>query len=239
MAAAPASLRAAVLAGCAEAAGMPGIVLAASFVGFGSLAHESGFGLALALASTATGWALPGQLVLAELYAVGATFLAVAGAVALTNARLLPMTVTLLPIVRDPARPRWLHYLAAHFIAVTVWTVAMQRVPTLARDLRLPYLLGFGASLWLVSIAATATGFALTATMPRPVALGLVFLNPIYFLLILAGDWSQPPRRKALLIGAVLGPLLHWLDPDWGLLLTGAIGGSAAFLLDRRWPRHD
>ena len=54
-----------------EAAGMPALVLGASYIGFGSLVRESGIGLGLGLFSTLSAWALPGQVALIELYGVG------------------------------------------------------------------------------------------------------------------------------------------------------------------------
>ena len=78
-----------------EALGLPGLVLFASYVGFGSLVRESGLGLPEGLVSTATGWALPGQVALVELYAVGASVVTIALAAALTNTRLMPMVVEL------------------------------------------------------------------------------------------------------------------------------------------------
>lgn len=72
--------------GTRDAFGTPGIVMGASFIGFGSLVRESGLALSYGLASTATGWALPGQLALVELTAAGGSLIAITLAVALTNA---------------------------------------------------------------------------------------------------------------------------------------------------------
>lgn len=224
---------AAALGGARAALGLPAWVLGAGFLGFGSLCRQAGVSLWLGLASTATGWALPGQIALIELYVVGASLLAVTLAVGLTNARLLPMTVALIPELRHEGTPRWRYYLAAHFVAVTAWTIAMQRCPTLPREQRMPYFVGFGAALWLVSIAATGIGFALAGFVPNTVTLGLVFLNPIYFMLIFVADFRYRGRALALGLGAVVGPVLHLVDPDWGLLMTGLLAGSVAFAIDQ------
>jgi predicted branched-subunit amino acid permease len=74
--------------------------------------------------------------------------------------------------------------------------------------------------------------------VPHPVTLGLVFLNPIYFLLLFAADLASRPRLMALGFGAALGPVLHLITPDWGLLLCGLIAGSLAFALDRARARR-
>ncbi len=237
MTAAHASPRGAAGAGIRAAFGVPMVVLGASYVGFGSLCRESGLTLALGLASTATGWALPGQIALVELYAVGASLFVIALAVALTNARLLPMTMVLMPLLRHPGTPRWRYYLVAHFVAVTGWAVAMQRCPELPREQRLPYFAGFAGMLWVATILCTGIGFFLAGRVPDTVTLGLVFLNPIYFMLVFAADARRRERGLALGLGAVSGPLLYLASPDWGLLLTGLLAGSVAFLADRLWAR--
>ncbi len=224
-------------AGVRAAIGAPGLVLGASYVGFGAFVHQAGFDLIQGLASTVTGWALPGQIALIEIFAAGGSILAAAIAVGLANARLLPMVVTLLPTLRQgdgAANPRLIHYVAAHFVALTGWAVAMQRTPAMPPDQRLPFFLGFTLVIWLVTILATALGFLLVDMLPLPVTLGLVFLNPLYFMLLFVGDLARKERGLALVIGAVMGPLLHLVSPDWGLLVTGIGGGTLAFLIIHR-----
>ena len=216
-----------------EAVGMPALVLGASYVGFGSLVRESGMSLWLGLFSTLSAWALPGQVALVELYGVGASLLVISLAVTLTNARLMPMTITLMPLLRDPAVPRWRYYLYSHLIAVTAWAFAMRRCPDLPPSLRLPYFIGFAVALWSASLIGTAVGFTLAEAVPRSVTLGLVFLNPIYFMLVFATDLRQRARVMALGLGAVLGPVLHLVSHDWGLMLTGLIAGTVAFWGDQ------
>src|SRR3546814_5943186 len=54
-----------------------------------------------------------------ELYSLGGSLLVVAAAVAMTNARLLPMTVALMPYLRHRGTPTWRYYLFANHVAVT------------------------------------------------------------------------------------------------------------------------
>lgn len=234
--------RSAFRAGMRDGLGVPAIVISASFLGFGSLCRESGLSLWLGLASTATGWALPGQIAMVELYAVGASLAVILLAVALTNARLLPMAVVLMPLMRAPGTPTWRYYLAAQFVAVTAWTFSMQRFPHLRPEERLPYYFGIALPLWVATLAATALGYLLADAVPAYVTLGLVFLNPIYFMLIFVAEFRQPERALALAFGAIAGPFLHLASPDWGLLATGLLAGTAAFLLtrwrERRGGRH-
>lgn len=217
------------LKGVREAVGVPGLVMTASFLGFGSLVHGSGLSLWAGVVSTASSWALPGQVVMVELYGGGASLLAIAVGVLLTNARLLPMTVTLVPLLRRGGEPAWWAYAYAHLIALTSWAMSLRRCLDLPGSQRLAYFLGFALTLWMISLVATAAGFALSGVVPVPVTLGLVFINPLYFLIVMVGDLRHRPRVLAIGLGAVLGPPLHYFLQDWGLLLTGLIAGTAAY----------
>ncbi len=219
--------------GAREGCGAPGLVIAGSFIGFGSLVHGSGIGLMAGLVSSATTWALPGQIAMVELYGIGASLLVSGVAVWLTNARLMPMVITLLPLLADGRSIGWRHYLVAHVIALTSWAVTLRRLPELSVEKRLAFLSGLGVTLWVISFVATAAGFWLAGSLPRPVTLGLVFLNPCYFLLLFVADLSRRASGLALAVGGVLGPTLHLIDPDWGLLATGLAGGTIAFIINR------
>jgi len=220
-----------------EAVGAPLLVLFASYVGFGSLVRESRLSLPAGLLSTLMTWALPGQIVSVELYATGASLLTIFIAVALTNARMMPMTMTLLPLVRVPERARWRLYAASHLIAVTGWAVAMMRCPGMPPAQRLPYFVAFAATLLCGSLLGTAVGFVASGTVPPAVSLGLVFVNPVYFMLLFLGDLRDRARVLALVLGAGLAPAMHMLAPSWGLLITGVVAGGLAFALTRRRRR--
>ena len=198
----------------------------------GTLARASGFDLGQSMATTGFVWALPGQIVLVEQVASGAGILSVIAAVALTNARLLPMTVTLLPTLSDNRWPRRFYFLAAHFIAVTAWTVSMQSQGVMPQRERLPYFLGLGLTLFAITLTATFAGYFLVGLVPRSVGLGLVFLNPIYFMLMFVAEFRMPLRALALIFGAIAGPLFQFLGPDWGLLAAGLLAGTAALFAD-------
>ncbi len=230
------SHRAAAFAGLRAALGFPGLILGSTYIGMGALFRESGFALWQGMVSTATAWAAPGQIVFVELASVGASLFAITAAVALTNARLLPMTVVLVPWLRGERVPIWLLYLSAHFIAVTGWAQAMRVCPKIPEAERMPYFLGCAVMLWLITLCCTYVGYELAGVIPSALALGLVFLNPIYFMLVFASDLGNRGKVLALSFGAVAGPLLHVASPDWGLLLTGLLAGSLAFFAARLGP---
>jgi len=227
-----------VRAGIREALGAPAVVLAASYIGFGAMVRSVDWPLPLGLLSAAFAFALPGQIVVVEMAHGGASLLLIAAAVALTNFRLMPMTLVLMDRIRDPEAPRWWPYALAHLIAVTSWLVALQRTPTLPIRERTPFVFGFGVTIWLTTLTATGAGFWLHDFVPPLVSLGLVFLTPLYFLLMMVADLRQRARLFAMIAGAAVGPPLHLLTPEWGLVLSGLTAGSLAFVLDRAAARH-
>ena len=44
----------------------------------------------------------------------------------------------------------------------------------------------------------------------------------------------HPPYLLAFVLGFLLGAPMHLLTPEWGLVLSGLIAGTLAFLL-RKW----
>jgi predicted branched-subunit amino acid permease len=228
------------LTGFREAIGAPVLVLAASYVGFGSLVHGAGLPLVQGLFSTVSAWALPGQVAVVELWAAGAGWLAITTAVWLTNLRLMPMVMAIMPSLRRPGAPTWQYLLTAHLVAVTSWVIGMQRCPKLPAEQRLPFFFGVAFALWIASMLGTAVGFVLAGSVPKPVSLALVFLNPVYFLLILMpANLRHRAQILSLVAGAVLGPLFHFVSRDWGLLLTGLAAGTVGWAGGRWLERRD
>jgi predicted branched-subunit amino acid permease len=209
------------------------MVLAAGYLGFGALANGSPLPLWAALLSTMTIFALPGQLAMLEMSIAGSASVIIVITVALTAARFLPMTVALLPMLRSPGRPRWRIYAAVHLLAMTGWAASMRRCPELPAAQRLSWFVGFALTNWLACVAATAAGYALAESLPPLVRQGLVFVGPLYFLLILVGETRTRHGVLALACGAVVGPLIHLAASQWSVMLGGLIGGTLAWGLLR------
>jgi predicted branched-subunit amino acid permease len=220
--------------GVREAAGVPMLIMGGSFLGFGSMIKDIHWSVWHALYSTLTTWALPGQIAMAELAHSGAPMVAIVLAVALINARLFPMSATLLPHVRRPGIPGWVYYAVAMIIAATSWIGTLRRLPELLPDQKLPFLLGFGLLLYCGSPLFTVAGYLLAGQVPLPITLTLVFVNPLYFTLLFLKDLKDPGRFMALVFGALLGPMLFLLTPDWALVITGLVGGTLAWFIDQR-----
>jgi predicted branched-subunit amino acid permease len=217
---------------------VPAFILCVSFIGFGALAEGAGFGLVPALYTTVFVFALPGQVVLVDQVSRGMPLLSTALAVTVTAVRLLPMTVTLMPYLRSGTQSRRADYFASHFVAVTIWLEALRQTPSMPRKLRLPYYFGLATILVSVSIIGTVTGYLGASYLPESLSAALIFLSPLYFLLGLLGNGRSTIEIAPILCGFALAPFLTAWLPAVDLLLTGLIGGSAAFLARRRLDKR-
>lgn len=220
---------------CREALGAPALAMAATFLAFGAAVQAAGLSLGWGLAAGQLVYGMPGQMVLlAAVGAPGGALPAVLGAAA-ANARFLPMAVALAPWLgpRGPAR-----FWALPFIAVTPWAMAMRRLPDVAPEDRLSWFLGFGLTSWTVAGLSAALGHLVAPVLDGWILAALLFVNPLYFGTILAGDARFAPARRAVLCGAAATPLVLLLPASWALLGAGLVGGTVAFLWGRRVGRR-
>jgi predicted branched-subunit amino acid permease len=230
--------------GAREALGVPAAVLGAGFLGYGSLAADAGYSFWMTLAATFAIWALPGQLVLMEMQAGAAAVAATVLAVSLSAARFFPMTLTLMPLMRERGgrRPLWQFLLAAQLISMTTWAVTMRRFNEAdLRDLdsRWYYFLGFSAVCIGSAALFAMIGQLLLVTLPPLMRFGLALLTPLYFFVTLVGEAQNRSSLIALVCGATTALVLHPIAPGWSLLGAGFIGGTAAFLLQRKHARRN
>lgn len=223
--------------GARETPVIPALILAVSCVGFGALTNETGLTLLHTLFMSVFIFALPGQVVLVDEMARGASIATAGFAVTATAVRLLPMTVSLLPVVRERGGPKWMEFLVAYYVAITVWVETMRRTPLLPRHLRGAYALGISGVLIVAATSGAVLGFLLAANVPPIFAAALLFITPIYFLLSMLAASRALGDVLPILAGLALAPLLHLVFPQWDLLLTGLIGGTASFLA-ARWLRR-
>lgn len=220
----------AVLAGIRNAFGLPALLLFSAMTGFGSFAQEQGLSLYMSMLSTILIWGLPGQVVHVELYGMGAPLIAVVLGVAGANARFMPMTLSMMPVFDDsPHNRRW-NYLLAQMISINTWTEMLDRGPEIRADRRMAYFLGFSFTCMTAGIIGVLQGFILFESMPQTVSLCLIFLVPVYFGLIMSNT-VHPPFLLAFVLGCILGTPMHMLTPEWGLVLTGLISGTLAYLM--------
>lgn len=206
-------------------------MLVAGYLGFGALAAAQDIPFGIAVASTAVLWALPAQIVFVEMHAIAAPLAAMVLAVMLSSSRFLPMTVMLVPEMRDPRHRSWQYYLAAQLLSLSGWTMAVARFPHIAREQRLYWWYGFTVVLVGASAASTAAGYLGADRLPSLARLALVFTVPVYYVLILTGAVRDRIAALGLACGAIAGPLAYLATPQWSVVLAGLAGGTAAYLL--------
>jgi predicted branched-subunit amino acid permease len=153
--------------------------------------------------------------------------------VTLTAVRLLPMTVAIMPLLREDRTPLWQQLLVSHFVAVSVWVEAMRRMPELERPERIPFCFGMATVLLPSVVTAALAGHIAAGAVPPVLSAGLMFLTPIYFLLSTLAAARERIDLLAIGAGLVLGPVFFLYAPGFDLLLTGLIGGTLAFGVDR------
>ena len=221
--------------GIRDALGAPVLVLFAGMVGFGAMGRSHGFDAWMTGLTSLLMFALPGQVVMLEMFISGSSLLAIGFAVTLTSTRFVTMVVTLFPQLHRRDRNPLL-YVWVHMLAMTAWAVSMREFPSIAPKHRLNYFIGLALPCWLISPMGTVLGYFVAGWVPAAVTLGLVFINPLFFLLTFA-DVKPWANRIAIGLGCILGPVFYVFDADSSLLLTGLVAGTLAYVVDRRWLR--
>jgi len=225
------------LRGARAAFSLPGLILCSAFVGFAGLAKAAGLTLWQSVFMVGAVWALPAKVVLIGAILSGTSLPAAGFAVALSSIRLMPMVVALVPEMRGPKTPRWALYGLSHFVAVTSWVLAMDQLRHLPRDVRATYYAGLGGTLVLANMVLVGVVYVLADSFPPWVMAALLLLTPIYFLTSLWGSARERAGHIAMLLGIVLGPLVHVFAPGFDLLIAGVAGGSLAYVWHRLQAR--
>jgi predicted branched-subunit amino acid permease len=217
--------------------GITGFVIFATAMGFGALARDLGLTLGHTLFMGLAIYALPGQVVLADELSRGTGLIAAGIAVTLTAVRMLPMTVTLVPLMNDGRRVGPLHVLAVHFVSVTSWIEGQRQLPAIPVRLRLSFFLGLGISFATLLVLGSLGGYVVAGALPPLVSAALLLMTPMYFMMSLLEGARRATDLSAIAFGALLGPVMFYLLPGFDLMLTGLIGGTAAWLIGMRTPR--
>lgn len=221
------------LRGVVAALSVPLLILMSTFVGFAGLAREAGISLWQTMFMTGMIWALPAKVVLLGAIMTGASLPATAFAVALSSARMTPMVVSLMPELRsEKTRPIVLYFLS-HFVAVTSWVLAMEKLRTVPRQMRTIWYFGLGGTLLCVTVVVVGFAYSAAGTLPAALSAGLLMLMPLYFLTSLWGSARENASHIAMGFGLVLGPVFHVLTPGFDLLAAGVLGGGAAYFIYR------
>ena len=209
----------------------PAIALAASFIAIGALLKNIGFNIQQSFLSTFLTYALPGQLVMAESFFVGASLINIFISVWLVNARLYPMTVSLMPLLKEDSQPRWKYYLSCHFLAVSSWLIMKDRYEKIEQKHRIDFWIGIGTGTWATAIISTLAGYLLSDYLNKDMIIGLAIVNPIYFMCMMIGAMKSKDISASIILGAILGPLFFLVSPEWSILYGGILGGTIAFFV--------
>lgn len=216
---------------------LPAFMVAASMIGYGALVQSAGLSLGIAIVSTFGIWGLPGQVAFIEYILLGAPVLSMLLAVSLANMRFLPMSLSLIPMFRGSESGWRLRYFWVQIMSVNTWVGLLRKAPELTADQRGPYYAGFSTICLICGVAGSATGYLLADTLPFYVTVTLVFINPIYFAFVFASMRTRS-CMIALIAGAIAGPPLYLLSPEWSLPFCGLIAGTFGYASDRllrRW----
>tara|TARA_Y100001958_G_scaffold124882_1_gene92301 strand:+ start:389 stop:1093 length:705 start_codon:yes stop_codon:yes gene_type:complete len=214
--------------------GSPAIALGASFVAIGALLKNIGFSLHESIFSTFLIYALPGSLVMAESLIIGASLLNIFLAVWLVNARLFPMTVSLMPLLMHKSQPKWKYYLSCHFIAVSSWLIMKENYQDIKKEKRIDFWIGIGMATWSVAIISTIIGYISADYLNKSMMIGLAIVNPIYFLCMMIGAMKTLQIGGSIILGFLAGPLFYFISPEWCILLGGFFGGTIAFFIGEK-----
>jgi predicted branched-subunit amino acid permease len=212
------------------------LVLFATYLGIGALAHDSHFSLGWVLASTALVWAGPAQIILISTLGSGATVVQAAIAVTVSAIRLFPMVVSVLPMLRAPRTKRRHLILPTHFIAVTLWVECFRLLPQVPRERRVAFTNGLGVGLQSVCLMATSIGYGLAANLPPLLGAAILLLTPLAFLLSTARNCRQLSDILALVLGLALFPVVSMLHTGVDILISGVSAGTIAYVV--HWWRE-
>ena len=211
---------------------LPAFILLFTMMGYGSLAQGAGFDAGMAALGTILIWGLPGQLAMVELTATGQAYIAIVLACSLANARFMPMVVSFVPaMARSRASlPRLL--LDAQLLSINSWAMCLREFPRIEPAWRHLYYLTFASSILTAAVIGTLLGYYGAVLLPAVLVLGLIFVSPLFFALVLSAV-PGTAERLSLIAGCALLPLATYLLPSIDLLVTGLVGGSLGFFAGR------
>ncbi|WP_439616713.1 AzlC family ABC transporter permease [Shinella sp.] len=212
---------------------LPAIILMLSFVGFAAFTAEAKIPVEQVMFMTGMVWALPAKVILVGSMLSGAHILTAFIAVTLSSVRMMPMVAALIPEIRTSRTPTWLLLFLSHFVAITAWVFAIERVNGVPRDGRVAFFAGFGITLTLLNILLVGLVYGAVSEFPPIVSGCLFFLTPVYFL---TSIWISARHRViywALGIGLALGWFFAIVAPEYDILLAGVIGGTLAWWGER------
>ena len=214
-----------------RSADSPAIALGCSFLAIGALLKNIGFNFQQSFFSTFFTYALPGQLVMAESFLIGASLINIFIGVWLVNARLFPMAVSMFPLLKSKKQSKWKYYLSCHFVAVSAWVIAKKNYQNIEKENRIDFWIGIGFATWAIAIISTLIGYLAADYLNNNMMIGLAIVNPIYFMCMMIGAMKTLEITSSIILGAILGPAFYIFSPEWSILFGGFAAGTIAYFL--------
>ena len=217
-----------------DALSLPAFILLFTMMGFGSLARGAGFGADMAVIATLFIWGLPGQLAMVELTTTGQGIVTIVFACSLANARFLPMVVSFVPALTRGRANLFGMSLDAQLLSINSWAMCLREFPNIDAEFRHRYYVSFASCILLAAVIGTLLGYHGAGLLPAAVVLGLIFVSPLFFALVLSAVPGRA-QRLSMVLGCATIPIVHLLWPSVDLLITGLLGGSLGFAAGKLW----
>ncbi len=219
------------LLGVIDGLGVPGFALMGTMTGFGAIAREAGFSFLQTASSTLSIWGMPGQVAMASLYAGGSSLFVIFTAVALANMRMMLMSISGADMMglNKAETPFIKRLLYIQFLAISGWAQISYKQSEFTQNQLRRYYVGFTAVLFCLAMSGTIIGYYIDDFVPQNIKPLIIFITPIYILLLLVNA-KQTINRFAGAIGGVSCPLLYPFFSDWAIFIAGFGGAGIALL---------
>ena len=227
--------------GALDALALPALALGSTMMGFGAIAREAGFDFWMTTLTTLSVWGMPGQVAFVSLYATGSSMFLMVVAVALANMRMMLMVISGADMLqlKQHNLPFYKRVIIMHFMAITSWAQLTFKQSAYEPQQLLNYYKGFTSVVFVCGMTGTMTGFFLDDLLPPHILRLIIYITPLYILLLLV-NVRQTINRLAGFFGAALSPFIYIFAGDWAILIAGFAGGTAALLVQRaRRPYPD
>lgn len=207
----------------------PGWGVFAAMAGFGSIAGDAGETLWRSLILMGGLWSMPGQVAFVELHAEGVLGWTLIIAVTVANLRMLPLTLASIPLLRDKQGITTRHFWLAQINSVTAFVQLIDAAARITDRRELGrYFEGFCLGTLILGALGTAIGHTLASQLPAQGVRALIFVTPLY-LLLLTGRTRDSMMLAAAVLGCIFVPLAHLWSAEWGVIVGGLFAGTLAF----------
>jgi len=173
-----------------------------------------------------------------ELTSTGQGIVAIVFACSLANARFLPMVVSFVPAMSRGSSNLFGRSLDAQLLSINSWAMCLREFPNIDTRFRHRYYVTFASCILMAAVIGTLFGYHGAVLLPAAVVLGLIFVSPLFFALVLSAV-PGCAQRLSMVLGCATIPVANFLFPSLDLLITGVVGGSLGFAAGKFWKTAD